>query len=282
MAWIILEGADKVGKSTVAKHYESKGFQVIHFSAPPKKYYAPGYAGPSYVDDLVERLVPLSGKDVLFDRSWYGELIWSKVYNRPCLINEDDLELLSELEQQNDTRKILLHDPDVEAHWKRCVENNEPVNRQQFLLVNQLFEGLCKQRAFERLDYKSLLSEGRGDTNKPSNSSNDAVVGHSEPTVPPRQDGDTSSETSKLERVLSMTPEQKRLAEANAINDVLSRPIVKHKGDHFQSIEAKIRAFLNDELAVLLGTKQEVEVASLSKDEILFIKTLVSKAGVKR
>lgn len=79
-----------------------------------------------------------------------------------------------------------------------------------------------------------------------------------------------------------MTPEQKRLAEANAINDVLSRPIVKHKGDHFQSIEAKIRAFLNDELAVLLGTKQEVEVASLSKEEILFIKTLVSKAGAKK
>jgi hypothetical protein len=78
-----------------------------------------------------------------------------------------------------------------------------------------------------------------------------------------------------------MTPEQQRLAKANAINEILSRPIIKNKGEHFLDIENKIRQFLNDELADLLGTKK-IEDVGLSKEEILFIKTLINKAGAKK
>jgi hypothetical protein len=79
-----------------------------------------------------------------------------------------------------------------------------------------------------------------------------------------------------------LTPEQKRLAEANAINDILSKPIVKLKGEHYSAIEAKIRDFLNAEMATLLGTKQSVPVPELTLQEVNFIKTLMKKVGDKK
>lgn len=285
MTWIIIEGTEKVGKSTVAKYYESKGFQVVHFSAPPKKYYANGYVGPSYLDDLIEQLMPLMGKDILFDRSWYGEQVWPKVFNREPLLDEEAFEVLSEIEAQNNTRRIVLHDPDVESHWERCRSHNEPVNRYQFDLSRKLFEDLAKQKAFELFTYRELIREEGSDTlpispvqgdgdNARKNTSGPT---HSIVSAPAPEDGVPNGRNNNME----MTPEQRRLAEANAINDVLSKPIVKQKGEHFQAIEAKIRLFLNEELSILLGTNIKTD-PSLTKEEVLFIKTLIAKAGAKK
>jgi polyphosphate kinase 2 (PPK2 family) len=118
MTWIILEGNEKVGKSTVANFYAQKGFQVVHFSAPPKKYSQLGYSGPSYLDDLLEKLMPLSGQDVLFDRSWWGELVWPQVFGRMPLLSEEDFDLLKEIEEQNLVERYLLVDKDHKAHWQ--------------------------------------------------------------------------------------------------------------------------------------------------------------------
>jgi hypothetical protein len=288
MVWIVVEGLDKVGKSTVAKYYESKGFQVVHFSAPPKKYYAPGYSGPSYLDDLVEKLMPLSGQDVFFDRSAWGELVWPSIYGRTSLIDTESLEIISEIEHQNNTRRILLSDPDVEGHWRRCKEHNEPLDKGQFLLARQLFEELAGKYGFEETTFSELLSKERGDNILVSNTSDQttgSITRGSEVTRSASQVRDNAEISIVNKNILDVTPltlEQKRLLEANAINDVLSKPIVKLKGEHFQVIETKIRNFLNDELAVILGTKQTAEIPSFSNDEIVFLKTLIAKAGVKK
>jgi len=288
MAFIIVEGVDKSGKSTVAEHYRKKGFDVMHFSAPDKKYYAPGYSGPSYLEDIMELLVSLSGKDVFFDRSWWAEaFVWPQVYGRTPLITPVDIEMIKEIEDQNNPIRILMYDRDPRAHWQRCVDNKEPLDLYQFKLANELYDSMAEQHGFQKIDLPLFLdregkrdraeetaldSERRGDRPAPSTNQSDG------------QDGkvrNSEERSNKSASVVPMTPEQQRLAKANAINEILSKPIIKNRGEHFCDIENKIRQFLNDELADLLGTKK-IEDVGLSKDEIFFIKTLFSKAGTRK
>ena len=83
MAWIVLEGLDRTGKTTAAKQFEKLGYEIVHFSAPKKDYLDPLYVGPTYFEDVVGILNSYANKDVVFDRSWYGELVWPSIYSRP-------------------------------------------------------------------------------------------------------------------------------------------------------------------------------------------------------
>jgi polyphosphate kinase 2 (PPK2 family) len=117
--FIIIEGIDRSGKSTIAELYKKNGYKIIHMSAPNKKYKQPGYSGPSYLDEILDIYMEHDGQDVVFDRSAYGEFIWPHVYGRESTLSEDDMEILQEFEERNETLKILMTDPDTEAHWKR-------------------------------------------------------------------------------------------------------------------------------------------------------------------
>ena len=144
MSWIVIEGLDRTGKSTVADYYRAKGFEVIHMSAPNKKFSSPGYAGPSYLDETVELLMSKDSQNVVWDRSWYGEShIWPSVYGRASQLSEDELEIIREFEDRNQTIRILMFDPNVEAHWKRCVDNKEPLTRVQFDHARQLYSKMA-------------------------------------------------------------------------------------------------------------------------------------------
>lgn len=291
MAWIILCGIDRSGKSTVAKRFEADGYKVIHLSAPDKKYSKPGYAGPSYLDEMIELMVENSGKDVVFDRSWYGELVWPYVYGRKPLLNEEDFEILREIEEQNSTTRILLTDPDIEAHWARCVTNKEPLDRSQFNSAMQLYIQMAKKYEFTQRDISNFAGASAhldgGDT-QPKASNEVATASAPEVTSSPKV-GDSRLRVDNQASQRSITPEQIKLANANAINDILSSRIVKKKGDIFDSIEDKIRSFLNSELGVLLGTNQaksqtEVQIQQLpfSKEDVVFLKTLIKRAKETR
>ena len=67
MAWIQVEGVDRSGKSSVAEMYKTQGYEVVHMDAPDKKYFIPGYSGPSYLEEMVDMYTKYSGKDVVFD-----------------------------------------------------------------------------------------------------------------------------------------------------------------------------------------------------------------------
>jgi len=99
LAWIILEGLDRTGKSTVAELYKKQGYEVVHMSAPNKKYKEDGYAGPLYIDEVLDMYMQYDGQDVIFDRSPYGEAVWPHVYGRPPMLDEDDFEVLLRLLQ---------------------------------------------------------------------------------------------------------------------------------------------------------------------------------------
>ena len=77
-----------------------------------------------------------------------------------------------------------------------------------------------------------------------------------------------------------MTPEQLKLLQANAINDVMTGRIVKKKGDAYDILEDKIRMFLNTELAFLLGTNKMN--SSFTEEETMILKALVNKVKEKK
>ena len=218
-------------------------------SAPDKKYLKLGYVGPGYLDELMEMYINLSGRDVVFDRSAYGEFIWPEVYNRAPQLTEDDMEALIEIEEQNDTQRVILYDKNVDLHWKRCIANNEPMDRKQFSKARALFEKMGTSYNFgmkELTDFVSL----------------DSVLKKSATQV-------EVSLPNKVEPSPFDANPLSKLELANAINSVLSTRVIRKKGDIFDDLESDVRLFLTDRLNVLLGgeaksfTGTEVEILKL-------------------
>lgn len=281
MTWMIIEGVDRSGKSTLAKHYESLGYKYIHFSAPDKKFYTPGYTGPSYLDSIIETILPLSGQDVIFDRSWYGETIWPNVYNRQPLLSEDDLDILREIESQNSTFRILMSPKDVSAHWQRCVDNKEKLTKSEFDAARSLYLNMSEKYNFNLYSLEDFSSI------KETLTAN-AVLSIEEQNEPQQsQDLDKQKHNIlTLNNKNNMTPEQLKLQQANAVNEILSSRIIKKKGTEFDLIEAKIREFLNQELAMLLGTNSPHHKAQtalpFSDEEVNLLKAVASRLKNKR
>ena len=140
--WILIEGLDRSGKSSLSKHYKDQGYEVVHMEAPDKKYFRDDYSGESYLEEVVRMYSEYDGKDVVFDRTVYGELVWPNIFGRVALLNEEDLEYLAMMERNNEASKILMYDANTDAHWQRCVDNNEPLTRQQFGRANVFYERL--------------------------------------------------------------------------------------------------------------------------------------------
>ena len=184
----------------------------------------------------------------MLDRSYYGELCWPQVYGRESLLSEENLEALRELEESVGTVRILMYDPNVEAHWKRCVDNKEPLTKPQFVRARTLFSGIADKYGFERktlLDYKEI------------------EIVTEEPKVSPEE-----PEKKVVVPPVKLTNEQMKLETANAINEVLGKRIVKQKGPVFDKIEVNLRTFLNSELGKILGTKNEIQTGQFSTEEV--------------
>jgi hypothetical protein len=269
MAYIVIEGVDRSFKSSLAKIYESQDYKVIHFSAPDNKYYQPGYTGPSYFDNIMEMLVSLSGQNIAFDRSWYGETVWSQVYGRKPMLSDDELDIIREIEEHNSVSRILMVDSDVEAHWKRCVDNKEPLTRSQFNSAYQLYHIMADRYGFEVKTMHDFI--------KPSQEVKDMQPQQSEVHL-----ANSSTNVVKIETSIKLTPEQLKLQQANAINEVLSSRVVKKKGAEYDHIESRIREFLNSELSKILGTSANQNLPPFTNEEITLLKALANRVKDKR
>ncbi len=267
MALILLEGLDRTGKSSLAQKFEDDGYEVIHLSAPAKQYTQPGYTGPSYMDDMIELIQRAASRDIVLDRTHYGELIWPTVYGRKPMLTDDDIEVIREIEESVGVRRILMYDPDVEAHWNRCVANNEPLTRPQFLRARTMYDRMATKYGFEKLTLSEVLPDAvdAKPTPVPVAQSNKAVDsnGHAVASAQP---------------ALRKSKEQTRLEKANAINDVLARRIVKGKGPLYDEIETDVRSFLNKKLGTILGSEDK---DTLTAEEIFVVRQLVKRLKEK-
>jgi hypothetical protein len=275
MALIILEGLDRTGKSSVAQMFERQGYELIHMSAPDKEMSKPGYEGPSYLEQMVEMLGAFSGHNIVLDRSHYGELIWPQVYGRAPLLSDEDIEYLREIEAHLDVTRILMHDPNNEAHWQRCVENNEPLTKPQFVKARSLFSSMADKYGFER---KTLRDFPDAEQPLPVSQPKAPVQVPVDATRSERENGSVSAPVTPGS---NKTKEQLKLERANIINEVLEKRIIKGKGPVYDEVERSVRHFLNTELGKILGTPAPANASGFSTDEIeilkFFCKTLKDK-----
>jgi hypothetical protein len=285
VAWIILEGLDRSGKSSLAEIYKNQGFQVVHMSAPDKKYFKKGYSGPSYLEEILEMYARYAGKDIVFDRSPYGELVWPEIFGRESLLNDEDFEYIRQIEFNNDSIRILMYDQDENAHWQRCVDNNEPLNKSQFFHATRLYENMSKTYEFEKrqlTDFKKIQQSNDSRTkesdskllSKGENLRDSGVSGslrHSD------SGSDSSTEDPELRRVVH-TKLDKKLERANAIRDLLVGPIIKKKGDAFSQLEKDIRSFLEQQLESIFN---EPKTNDFTEEEIQILKIYAKRIKEK-
>lgn len=258
MGLILLEGLDRTGKSTVAEEFRKQGYEILHMSAPLK-----GTTSDQYLGEMVDLLSSASSRDLVLDRTHYGEFVWPLIYGRTPLIKEDDLDILRELESAADVKRIMMHDPDAEAHWQRCVENKEPLTRVQFSKARGLYTVLAKKYDFETLTLNDFLG-----------TSLDKKKQQQEQDLSSKKQSDSSEKLI----LKTTTPQIDKLERANAIRDVLSRPILKTKNSHFSSLETDIRSFLENELNKIFGSNRD---ANFSSDEISVLKMFCERLKEK-
>jgi len=275
MSWIILEGLDRSGKTSVAEFYKNKGFHYIHMEAPDKKYREKGYTGPGYVDEILELYTQCDGLNVIFDRSIYGEKVWPAVYGRNSQLSYEDFEILRDFEEQNGTEYILMWDQDYDAHWNRCVTNNEPLTLGQFNHAVAMYErlennGFVKKQLTELKEVTDFITKKEESVSEDTRESinNDVEIADNKESLHINDSQHAS---------VIKTPQQIKLETANAINALLSSRIIKRRGDTFDSLETDIRDFLQDKLSRIFGvdddnddfTEQEKIVLKLYAQRIL-------------
>lgn len=267
MSLILIEGLDRTGKSTVASYFkEFEGYEVVHLSAPPKDM-----SRDNYLQEMVDLLYSASAKNIVLDRTHYGELVWPYVYNRQPLLSEEDIEILREIESSVGVKHILMHDSNVEAHWARCVENNEPLSKAQFIKARSMYYSLAKKYNFEMMTLQEFVEKFPGAKSLVDVPKQQSDHKRSVPMENTRPQAPKSN---------AKTPEQIKLEKANAINDILSRNIIKPKSPIHEEIELEIRGFLNQKLASILGGSSSQEL-SFTPEEIKFYKAMYKRAVEK-
>ncbi len=284
MALVLLEGLDRTGKSTVAAYFETLGFEKVHMSAPPK-----GTTGDQYLQQMVDLLSSAATKDLVLDRTHYGELVWPQVYStpqkpRPALLSEEDFELLREIEDSVGVQRIWMTDDDLKAHWQRCVDNNEPLDKAQFTRARGLFSNMAQKYGFEKVTLQTFIKQfpdaqqlvdgnkAQALEEKTLQVANGVTTEITLPTTP--------NDSTSAKYPPGKSPEQHKLEVANAINEVLSKRILKSKGVVYDDIENELRHFLNTKLGKLLGGSSSNEL-SLTPEEVRFYKEMYKRAKDK-
>jgi hypothetical protein len=279
MALVLLEGLDRTGKSTVAAYFESLGFEKIHMSAPAK-----GTTPDQYMQEMLDLLASAATKDIVLDRTHYGELVWPQIYGRKALLDEEMIDALREVEDSVGVQRIWMTDDDLKAHWQRCVDNKEPLDKAQFTRARGLFSSMAQKYGFEKVTLQTFVKQFP-DAQALIDAGAAKVLEQKtlQVTNGVTQEVDTSGpaiSSTHVKYPSGKTPEQHKLEVANAINEILSKRILKSKGQVYDDIESEMRHFLNTKLGKLLGGASSNEL-SLTQEEIKFYKTMYKRANDK-
>jgi hypothetical protein len=274
MALVLLEGLDRTGKSTVAAYFETLGFETVHLSAPSK-----GTTSDQYLQEMIDLISQGAHRDITLDRTHYGELIWPQIYGRKSLLDEDSIEILRELEESVGVQRIWMTDSNVDAHWKRCVDNKEPLDKGQFSRARALYSSMAHKYNFESITLQAFIKKFPDAQEIVDKQKTIALESKTlETTTHNSMLNNTEvNSTQVLSKNLQKTPEQHKLEVANIISDVLAKRILKGKGNIYDDLENELRNFLNSKLGKLLGSNSSAELL-LSQDEVKFYKAMYRKA----
>lgn len=284
MALVLLEGLDRTGKSTVAEYFETLGFELHHMSAPPK-----GTTSDQYMQDMIDLISSAANKDMVLDRTHYGELVWPQIYGRKSLLSEEDIDALREIEDSVGVQRIWMTDDDLKAHWQRCVDNKEPLDKAQFTRARGLYSSMAQKYGFEKVTLQTFVKQFPDAQNiidgrkaKDLETQTLQVSGPNAESEFTQTKVDTASvpvSSTASKYPTGKTEQQHKLEIANAINDIMSKRILKQKNSVYDDIENELRHFLNVKLGKLLGG--DTGELSLTKEEIKFYKEMYKRAKDK-
>lgn len=279
MALVLLEGLDRTGKSTVAAYFETIGFEKIHLSAPAK-----GTTPDQYLQEMIDLISSAANRDIVLDRTHYGELIWPQIFGRKALLDDEMIEAIREVEESVGVQRIWMTDDDLKAHWQRCVDNKEPLDKAQFTRARGLYSTMAQKYGFEKVtlqtflkqfpDAQAVVDQMNG---KQLEEKTLQVVSSGGQTVTTEVDLSGSVNDSTQAKYPSKTAQQQKLEIANTVNDILSKRILKGKGKTYDDLENEIRHFLNSKLGKLLGGSENSEL-SLTQEEVRFYKAMYKRA----
>lgn len=282
MALVLLEGLDRTGKSTVAAYFETLGFEKIHMSAPAK-----GTTPDQYMQEMMDLLQTAATKDIVLDRTHYGELVWPQIYGRKPLLDEEMIDVLREIEDAVGVQRLWMTDDNLSAHWQRCVDNKEPLDKAQFTRARGLYSSMAQKYGFEKVTLQTFLKQfpdAQAIVDQQSASALETktlqvTTSGDATTVVEVDTKGKPNDTTHIKYPPGKTPQQHKLEVANAINDIMSKRILKTKGSVYDDIENELRHFLNMKLGKLLGG--ESNELSLTPEEIRFYKAMYKRANDK-
>lgn len=153
---VLFEGLDKTGKSTVAEHFrKQKRFEYVHMSTPAK-----WHTRDTYFAEMLHLIAMTAGKNVVIDRTWYGELVWPQIFGREPLLNIYDCSALTAIcrSLHGYVDKYYMHDPDHQAHLARIAKFKEP--GYNFANARRLYEEVRKSASFSKLTFKEAEAKG--------------------------------------------------------------------------------------------------------------------------
>ena len=114
----ILEGPDGSGKSTLAKKLsEQTGYSVVHMSAPKTE------EEKASMFDMYKQAIAES-YNVIFDRSWYSEIVYGPVMRDGSCISYEDMYRL-ELDLCTVGAMIIYCTDRLDVLWDRCKKRGE-------------------------------------------------------------------------------------------------------------------------------------------------------------
>jgi hypothetical protein len=193
------------------------------------------------------------------------------------LLSEEDFEYLSQLEENNEVVKVLMYDENKEAHWQRCVADNEPLDRRQFIQANRLYDDLVRKYGFQRRqlkDFELVPTESDGDK-----TDEDGITiengGNINTSESKPKSGPKNTDVQHISDVASL---EYKIERANAIRVLLQTKIVKKKDDVYRSLEQDIKTFLNKELENIFKDKNE---ETFTSDEVQILKLYVQRIKEK-
>lgn len=120
---IIIEGLDRSGKSTLAQLLSDQyGFPIVHCAKPK---------GDPFKEYL-ELFKKYDGEDVIFDRFYHGEFVYSELYRDGCTIDDFQLHQLDMLAMANSTL-LIYATADNDTITARCKATNESLEAFNYL-----------------------------------------------------------------------------------------------------------------------------------------------------
>ena len=139
---IIVEGPDLAGKTTLINQLNIKGeYDVVHFDAPDDDF-----------DYKADYLNVLDKENVILDRYFFSEIVYSKVFERQCRLSAETMEKIKE-KLKNKPHTLIYINPGIETLKRRYRERGDE------LITESQIEKIVKE-------YENLFFGGIKNVNK--------------------------------------------------------------------------------------------------------------------